>query len=104
MIFHCILNTSRKGWVERIGYVRDDDQNVLSPVLTIFAASSVLALWLAVNHKPVSLHLILLLVVASIFSIKWLSCDSSILAYLLSILGELLIWGKSGRNAEGSAC
>ena len=66
----------------------DDSQNVLSPILTIFAASSVIALWFAVNHKPISVHLLLLwlIVIVSIFMTKWLSQASSALASKLFII------------------
>ena len=66
----------------------DDSQNVLSPILTIFATSSVVALWFAINHKPMSLHLLLLwlIVIASIFTTKWLSRVSSVLASKLFII------------------
>ncbi len=66
----------------------DDSQNVLSPILTIFATSSVVALWFAVNHKPISSHLLLLwlIVIVSIFMTKWLSQASSALASKLFII------------------
>lgn len=66
----------------------DDSQNVLSPILTTFATSSVVALWFAVNHKPISSHLLLLwlIVIVSIFMTKWLSQASSALASKLFII------------------
>ena len=66
----------------------DDSQNVLSPILTTFATSSVVALWFAVNHKPISVHLLLLwlIVIVSIFMTKWLSQASSALASKLFII------------------
>jgi len=47
----------------------DDTQNVLSPILTIFVISLVVALWLSVSHKPISpsLHLLWLMVIVSNF-------------------------------------
>ena len=70
----------------------DDSQNVLSPILMIFATSSVVALWLAVNHKPVSLQLLFLwlMVIVSIFIIRWLSQASPALASKLFIVGLYL--------------
>ena len=67
----------------------DDSQNVLSPILVIFAASSVVALWFAVNHKPVSLQLLCLwlTVIVCIFVLRWLSHASSALASKLFIVG-----------------
>ena len=66
----------------------DDSQNVLSPILTTFATSSVVALWFAVNHKPISPHLLLLwlIVIVSIVMTKWLSQASSALASKLFII------------------
>ena len=66
----------------------DDSQNVLSPILTTFATSSVIALWFAVNHKPISPHLLLLwlIVIVSIVMTKWLSQASSALASKLFII------------------
>ena len=65
----------------------DGSQNVLFPILTVFAISSVVALWFAVNHKPISPHLLLLwlLVIVSMFIIRWLSKASSALASKLFI-------------------
>ena len=70
----------------------DDSQNVLSPILTIFATSSIVALWFAVNHKPISVHLLLLwlIVIVSIFIIRWLSHASSVLASKLFIIALYL--------------
>ena len=66
----------------------DDSQNILFPILTIFAASSVVALWFAVNHKPISLPLLFLwlTVILSTFIIRWLSQASSALASKLFII------------------
>ena len=66
----------------------DDTQNILSPILTIFAISSVVALWFAVNHKPISPYLLLLwlIVIVSTFITKWLSQASSALASKLFII------------------
>lgn len=65
----------------------DGSQNVLFPILTVFAISSVVALWFAVNHKPISPHLLLLwlLVIVSMFIIRWLSKASTALASKLFI-------------------
>ena len=70
----------------------DDSQNVLSPVLMIFATSSVVALWFAVNHKPISPPLLLLwlTIIVSIFIIRWLSQASSALASKLFIIALYL--------------
>ena len=70
----------------------DDSQNILFPILTIFATSSVVALWFAVNHKPVSLPLLFLWLIAilSIFIIRWLSLTSSALASKLFIIALYL--------------
>ena len=70
----------------------DNRQNVLSPILTIFAASSVVALWFAVNHKPISPHLLLLwlIVIVSIFIIRWLSHASPVLSSKLFIIALYL--------------
>ena len=66
----------------------EDSQNILFPILTIFAASSVVALWFAVNHKPISplLLLLWLMIVVSTFIIRWLSQASSALASKLFIV------------------
>ena len=66
----------------------DDSQNVLSPILIIFATSSVVALWFAVNHRPISLQLLFLwlMVILSIFTIRRLSQASSALASKLFII------------------
>ena len=66
----------------------DSSQNVLSPILTVFSASSAIALWFAVNHKPISPHLLLLwlVVIASLFIFKWLSHGSPALASKLLII------------------
>ncbi len=66
----------------------DDSQNVLSPILIIFATSSVVALWFAVNHRPNSLQLLFLwlMVILSIFTLRWLSESSSALASRLFII------------------
>ena len=66
----------------------DDSQNILFPILTLFAISSVIALWIAVNHKPVSVSLLFLWLTAilSIFTIRWLSLASSRLASKLFIV------------------
>ncbi|MCY3780262.1 MAG: hypothetical protein OXG78_08140 [Chloroflexi bacterium] len=60
----------------------DDSQNIVFPILTIFATSSVVALWFAVNHKPISLPILFLwlIVILCIFIIRWLSQASSVLA------------------------
>ena len=70
----------------------DDSQNILFPILTIFATASVVALWFAVNHKPVSLPLLGLWLTAilSIFIIRWLSRASSALASKLFIIALYL--------------
>ena len=66
----------------------DDSQNILFPILTIFAISSVVALWFAVNHKPISplLLLLWLMIVVSTFVIRWLSQAASALASKLFII------------------
>ena len=66
----------------------DNSQNVLSPISIIVATSSIVALWFAVNHKPVSLELLILwpMVIVSIFMIRWLSRASSALASKLFIV------------------
>ncbi len=66
----------------------DDSQNILFPILTIFATSAVVALWFAVNHKPISLPLLFLwlVVILSVFIVRWLSQASSALASKLFII------------------
>ena len=66
----------------------DDSQNILFPILTAFAITSVVALWFAVNHKPISPLLLglWLMIIASIFMIRWLSQASSALASKLFII------------------
>lgn len=71
----------------------DGSQNVLFPILTAFAISSVVALWFAVNHKPISPHLLLLwlIVIVLMFVIRWLSKASTALASNLFIILLYLI-------------
>ena len=66
----------------------DSSQDVLSPILTVLSASSAIALWLAVNHKPIFTHLLFLwlLVIASLFSFRWLSQWSAAVASKLLII------------------
>ena len=66
----------------------DDSQNILSPILTIFAISSVVALWFAVNHKPISTQLLVLwlIVIVSLSITIWLSTGAPALASKVFII------------------